>query len=105
MGRLDDAIRELQAAVREPSAPPLAFELLGEAFLEKGQPRIAVRFLEKALGGLSQGDRDILGVLYQLGIAYEALSDPSKALICYERIFSVDIDYRDIQERILSCSA
>ena len=105
MGRLDDAIRELQAAVREPSAPPLAFELLGEAFLEKGQPRIAVRFLEKALGGLSQGDRDILGVLYQLGIAYEALSDVSKALICYERIFSVDIDYRDIQERILRCSA
>ncbi len=104
MGRLDDAIRELQGAVREPSAPPLAFELLGEAFLEKGQPRIAVRFLEKALGSLSQGDRDILGVLYQLGIAYEALNDLAKALICYERIFSVDIDYRDIQERILSCS-
>lgn len=105
MGRLDDAIRELQAAVREPSAPPLAFELLGEAFLEKGQARIAVRFLEKALGGLGQGDRDILGVLYQLGIAYESLNDLSKALICYERIFSVDIDYRDIQERILTCSA
>lgn len=104
MGRLDDAIRELQAAIREPAPPPLAFELLGEVFLEKGQGRIAARLLEKALGSLGHADRELMGVLYQLGIAYEALTDPDKALICYERIFSVDIDYRDIQERILFCS-
>ena len=105
MGRLDDAIRELQAAINEPSPPPLAYELLGEAFLEKGQGRIAVRLLEKALGSLAQGDRELIGVLYQLGAAYESVSEFSKALICYERIFSVDIDYRDIQERIMACSA
>lgn len=105
MGRLDDAIRELQAAINEPSPPPLAFELLAEAFLEKGQGRIAVRLLEKALGSLGQGDRELIGVLYQLGSAYESVSEPNKALICYERIFSVDIDYRDIQERIMACSA
>ena len=105
MGRLDDAIRELQAAVREPSPPPIAYELLGEAFLEKGQGRIAVRLLEKALGTLSHGDRELMGILYQLGHAYELTSEKNKALMCYERIFSVDIDYRDIQERILACSA
>jgi tetratricopeptide (TPR) repeat protein len=105
MGRLDDAIRELQAAVNEPSPPPLAYELLGEAFLEKGQGRIAVRLLEKALGTLGHTDRELMGVLYQLGGAYEAVSESNKALICYERIFSVDIDYRDIQERIMACSA
>jgi tetratricopeptide (TPR) repeat protein len=104
MGRLDDAIRELQAAVREPSPPPMAFELLGEAFLEKGQGRIAIRLLEKALGSLALGDRELMGVLYQLGVAYESITEANKALICYERIFSVDIDYRDIQERILACS-
>ncbi|MDX1395482.1 MAG: tetratricopeptide repeat protein [Gemmatimonadota bacterium] len=104
MGRLDDAIRELQAAVREPSPPPMAFELLGEAFLEKGQGRIAVRLLEKALGQLGNTDRELLGVLYQLGVAYESLTDVNKALLCYERIFSVDIDYKDIQERIMACS-
>jgi tetratricopeptide (TPR) repeat protein len=104
MGRLDDAIRELQAAVNEPSPPAMAFELLGEAFLEKGQGRIAVRLLEKAVGTLGNTDRELMGVLYQLGVAYESLTDSNKALICYERIFSVDIDYRDIQERILACS-
>ena len=104
MGRLDDAIRELQAAIREPYPPPLAFELLGEVFLEKGQGRIATRLLEKAVGSLAQSDREILGVLYQLGMAYESLTDTAAALGCYERIFSVDIDYRDIQERIVCCS-
>ncbi|MDH3734089.1 MAG: tetratricopeptide repeat protein [Gemmatimonadota bacterium] len=105
MGRLDDAIRELQAAVNEPSPSPIAFELLGEAFLEKGQGRIAVRLLEKAIGTLGQGDRELMGILYQLGHAYEVTDDRTKALMCYERIFSVDIDYRDIQERIMACSS
>lgn len=104
MGRLDDAIRELQAAVREPSPPPLAYELLGETFVEKGQERIAVRLLEKALATSTHSDRELLGVLYQLGVTYEELKEPAKALLCYERIFSVDIDYRDVQERILACS-
>lgn len=103
MGRLDDAIRELQLAVREPNASPLAFELLGEAFLEKGQPRIAMRILSDSLSSGSHGDREMLGVLYQLGTAHERLGEPANALACYERIFSVDIDYKDVQDRILNC--
>ncbi|MGH7540011.1 MAG: tetratricopeptide repeat protein, partial [Gemmatimonadota bacterium] len=104
MGRLDDAIRELQAAVREPHAPPLAYELLGEAFLEKGQARVAVRLLEEALDEGGRGDREMLGVLYQLGVAHERMGQQPDALACYERIFSVDIDYKDVQARIASCS-
>ncbi len=104
MGLLDEAIRELQAAVREPHAPAEAFELLGESFIEKGQPRIAARLLEKAVEERSFGDRESLGVLYQLGVALQQLGERTEALECYERIFSVDIDYRDIKERILACS-
>ncbi|MFQ5678671.1 MAG: hypothetical protein ACE5HP_04360, partial [Gemmatimonadota bacterium] len=106
MGLLDDAIRELQAAVRSPDAPPRAFELLGEAFIEKGQARVAARLLREALERLSgQEERKLLGVLYQLGVAFQTVDDTSKALECYERIFSVDIDYRDVRERIEACVA
>lgn len=104
MGRLDDAIRELQAAVREPEAPAMAYELLGEAFLDKGQARVAMRLLQQALQGSSWDEREVLGVLYQLGVAFQELGESTNALGCYERIFSVDIDYKDVQERILSCS-
>ncbi len=104
MGLLDEAIRELQAAVREPNAPAQAFELLGESFIEKGQARVATRLLAKAVAERQFGDRESLGVLYQLGVAYQETGETSKALECYERIFSIDIDYRDIKDRILDCS-
>jgi tetratricopeptide (TPR) repeat protein len=104
MGMLDDAIRELQAAIREPGAEPVAYELLGEAFIEKGQPRVAARILEQSLERLTASDRELLGVLYQLGFAYQQVSERSSALECYERIFSIDIDYRDVQDRIAACS-
>ena len=104
MGLLDDAIRELQAAFGEPSAEPVAYELLGEAFIEKGQPRVATRILQQSLEKLSVSDREILGVLYQLGFAYQQVNELSSALECFERIFSVDIDYRDVQDRIAACS-
>lgn len=103
-GLLDDAIRELQAAVREPDPPPVAFEMLGEAFIEKGQPRVAARLLARSLETLNHSDRDLLGVLFQLGVAYQQVNETGAALECYERIFSVDIDYKDVQERILACS-
>lgn len=107
MGLLDDAIRELQAAVRSPDAPPHAFELLGRAFVEKGQPRVASCLLAESLEQLSGviDEERLLGVVYQLGIAYQEAEIPSRALECYERIFSVDIDYRDVRERIEACAA
>lgn len=107
MGLLDDAIRELQAAVRSPGAPPRAFELLGAAFIEKGQASVAARLLAEALEKLSgrKGEEKLLGVLYRLGVAYQTVEAPSKALECYERIFSVDIDYKDVKARIEDCSA
>jgi tetratricopeptide (TPR) repeat protein len=104
MGKIDDAIRELQTAVREPEAPTLAYELLGEAFLDKGQARVAMRLLKQALEDRSWDDREMLGVLYQLGVSYQELGELPNALGCYERIFSVDIDYKDVQQRILNCS-
>ncbi len=104
MGLLDDAIRELQAAIREPEAPATAYELLGEAFIEKGQARVATRILSRALKEADRSDREMLGVLYQLGVAYETVNEFKLALDCYERVFSVDIDYRDVKDRISTCA-
>jgi tetratricopeptide (TPR) repeat protein len=104
MGLLDDAIRELQAAIREPEAPPTAYELLGEAFVEKGQARVATRILSRALEEAGRSDREMLGVLYQLGVAYETVNEFQLALDCYERVFSVDIDYKDVKDRINTCA-
>lgn len=100
MGLVDDAVREFQVAARAPDPPVRAFELLGECFLEKGLHSVAVRVLNRALRLPGHPDHELLGVLYQLGVAYQSVEEHAEALDCFERVFSVDIDFRDVGERM-----
>jgi tetratricopeptide (TPR) repeat protein len=100
MGLLDDAIREFQAAARAPEPPLRALELLGSCFLEKGLQSVAVRVLNRALRLPGRSDHELLGVLYQLGVAYQQVDRRGEALDCYERVYSVDIDFRDVESRM-----
>lgn len=100
MGLLDDAIREFQRATRSVDPPLRAFELLGEAFIEKELHGVAVRVLTRALHLPGHSDYELLGVLYQLGIAHQTEANHERALDCFERVYSVDIDFRDVAERM-----
>lgn len=100
MGLLDDAIREFQVATRSPDSPLRAFELLGEAFIEKGLHGVAVRVLTRALHLPGHSDYELLGVLYQLGIAHQTEANHERALDCFERVYSIDVDFRDVAERM-----
>ena len=100
MGLLDDAIREFQAAARASSPPVRALELMGQCFLEKGLHGVAVRVLNRALRLPGRRDHELLGVLYQLGVAHQEMEEHRQALDCYERVFSVDIDFRDVARRM-----
>lgn len=100
MGLLDDAIREFQVATRSADPPLRAFELLGEAFIEKGFHGVAVRVLTRALHLPGHSDYELLGVLYQLGIAHQTEANHERALDCFERVYSIDIDFRDVAERM-----
>ncbi len=100
MGLLDDAIREFQVATRSSDPPLRAFELLGEAFIEKGFHGVAVRVLTRALHLPGHSDSELLGVLYQLGIAHQTEANHERALDCFERVYSIDIDFRDVAERM-----
>ncbi|HKK08825.1 MAG TPA: tetratricopeptide repeat protein, partial [Gemmatimonadota bacterium] len=104
MGRLEDAIREFQAAARMPDPPIRAFELLGECFVEQGLHGVAARVLTRALRQPGHREVDLLGVLYQLGVARQALGETEAALECYERVYSIDIDFRDVGDRMRACA-
>lgn len=105
MGQLDDAIREFQVATRAPEPPLRAFELLGESFIEKELYSVAVRVLNRALHIPGHKDHELLGILYQLGVAHQQVGDAREALDCFERIYSVDIDFRDVAERMRTVRA
>ncbi len=100
MGLLDEAIAEFQKALRGPEQRVRTYEALGQCFLERSQFDVAVTILQRALVDGRAGDEQLVGVLYLLGYATEALDRYEEALTYYQRVFGVDIQFRDVADRI-----
>jgi tetratricopeptide (TPR) repeat protein len=100
MGLIDEAIAEFQVALRGGAHPLATLELLGQCFVEKAQYAVAERVLERALRLPGASDVDLVGVLYQLARAEEALGRLGEAMEHYERVLSVEIGFRDTARRI-----
>ena len=77
-----------------------AFEALGHCFVEKGQLAVASTILQRALNEPGIGDEDLVGVLYLLGAICEELQNYAEAKRYYQRVFAVDIQFRDVADRL-----
>jgi len=102
MGLIDEAISAFQKATRGSSHKVRASEALGECFIEKGQPAIAVTVLEKLIGQPELGEDSLIGVFYLLGRAAEELDKPVDASAYYHRVIAVDMGFRDASQRLAS---
>jgi tetratricopeptide (TPR) repeat protein len=100
MGLLDEAIGQFQRAIRASRDHLASYEMLGQCFLEKGQPEVAIRTLTRALEAHVQLEDDLLGIYYYLAKAYEEVGNPKSAREFYERVFSLDINFMDVTERL-----
>ena len=100
MGLVDEAVAEFQKALKAPSNRLPTYEALGQCFIEKEQYGIASTVLARALGEDGYSDEELIGVLYLLGRAAQALNQSEEALAYYQRVFVVDIEFRDVVERI-----
>jgi tetratricopeptide (TPR) repeat protein len=99
MGLLDEAIAELQKALRAPEGKLRSSEALGVCFIEKGGYGVAESILRRALDLPATGDQERLGILYWLGRALEAQGKKADARELYGRVFAVDIRFMDVGER------
>jgi len=99
MGLLDEAIAEFQKALGSPTNRVATYEALGQCFIEKGQFKLASSILARALNERAP-EEQLVGVLYLLGRAAEAQGNPQDALAYYQRVFVLDIQFRDINERL-----
>lgn len=99
MGLLDEAIGEFQKALRGTTERARTFEALGHCFVEKGQLPVAATILSRALNE-PVGDEALIGVLYLLGAISEELGLDADAKRYYQRVFAVDIGFRDVGERL-----
>jgi pilus assembly protein FimV len=106
MGLLEEAIGEFQK-VAKANDRGKAFRyamqcctLLGLAFMEKGQPSIAAIWYERALLTPGIDTESKLALRYDLGVAQESAGDLDSALKSFSQVYAVNIDYRDVAERI-----
>jgi tetratricopeptide (TPR) repeat protein len=106
MGLLEEAISEFQK-VAKATDNGRAFRysmqcctLLGLAFMEKGQPGIAAIWYERALKTPGMDPESVLALRYDLGVAQESAGDPAAALKSFSQVYAMNIDYRDVAERI-----
>lgn len=100
MGLVDEAIAEFQKALRGTKERVRTFEALGNCFVEKGQLPVAATILQRALAEPSVRDESLVGVLYLLGAIAEEQQQFADAKRYYERVFAVDIQFRDIGDRL-----
>jgi len=99
MGLLDEAIAELQKALRAPDGKLRTSEMLGVCFFEKAAYGVAESILRRGLELPASGDQERLGVLYWLGRALEEQGKKSDARDLYGRVFAVDIRFLDVEQR------
>ena len=102
MGLIDEAISAFQKATRGSSHKIRASEALGECFIKKGQPAIAVTVLDKIIVQPGLGEESLIGVFYLLGRAAEELDKPATASAYYHRVIAVDMGFRDASQRLAS---
>jgi tetratricopeptide (TPR) repeat protein len=106
MGLLDEAIGEFQKVVKGaqkghyPENFLQACSLLAVSFMDKGMPQIAAKWYMRALETPELDEESTLALQYDLGVAYEQAGDTHGALEKFSEVYSQNIDYRDVAEKI-----
>lgn len=106
MGLMENAIREFQDAinlVKVNDQERRFFQcanLLGHCFMEKQMPKAAAKWYMRGLEVEDLSDEEKHAIYYELGNAYEAIGDHEKSASYFENLYSENIDYRDVAERL-----
>ncbi len=103
-GYYDEALTHLQLAQKSPKDRLWALYYLAMCFLYQDQTDMAVMQLETARDSLPTMDELKKKVVYQLGLCAEASGDLAKAYGYYKDIYSTDVGFEDLSERMLAVS-
>ena len=95
-----EAIQQFQQSHKNPQRRIRSLYYLALCFKAKSQFDIASQQLEKARSELQLMDDTKKDILYELGTVYEAMGDAAKAVDLFKEIYSVDIGYRDVDDKI-----
>ncbi len=100
MGLLDEAIAEFQLAAKDEARLLECSSMLGICFLEKGMPKLAVKWFEKGLQAPGRSEEEYAGLRYDLAMAYEADGETKKALSLFTDLYGQDANFRDVAAKV-----
>jgi tetratricopeptide (TPR) repeat protein len=108
MGLLDEAIGEFQRVAKAVAkGKPFRYTMncstmLGLTFMDKGEPKVAALWYQRALEVPGLEQESILALRYDLGLALDEAGEEKAALDSFRQVYAMNIDYRDVADRIAS---
>ncbi len=100
MGLIDEAIAEFQLAAKDVARVLECASMLGICFLEKGMPKLAVKWFEKGLETPGRRDEEYQALRYDLASAHEAAGDTREAFDMFSELYGQDANFRDVASKV-----
>jgi tetratricopeptide (TPR) repeat protein len=100
LGRQNEAISMFQELRQDPRLGMEAARMLGKAFTDKGQYDLAAEQFEMALQMHPDMDYEGKQLRYSQAEALEKMGRPEEALKIYKKIYSEDINFLDVSEKV-----
>lgn len=98
--KLDDALKILQKIPSEYAKHLQVLNLIGTVFLKQEKYDYAIEALKKAPLQKRKLDEDLKDTHYLLGLAYKYAGDKKNSLKHFQRVYSADIEFRDVRSLI-----
>jgi hypothetical protein len=100
MGLVDEAIAEFQLAAKDERRALECSSMLGLCFMEKGLPKLAIKWFERGLKAPGRTAEEYLGLRYDLASAHEASGDVDTARDMFNELWSQNAAFRDVAEKV-----
>lgn len=100
MALIDDAIHEFETAAQDPAWRVDALTMIALCHEDNGDLETAIAFLKEGLetDGITQ--EKTTGLLYEIGLAQEALGRYDEAYDYFSKVYAVDEDYRNVKKKL-----
>jgi tetratricopeptide (TPR) repeat protein len=100
MGLVDEAIAEFQLAAKDDARLLECASMLGICFIEKGLPKLAVKWFEKGLQAPGRSEEEYQGLRYDLASALEQSGESGRALALFTELYGQDASFRDVADKV-----
>lgn len=104
-GLLDEAIKELQIAAKDPEKKIRNSTMLALCYQAKGSYPPAISEFTKIVESMTPSDSTYLHVKYELASAYLNNKDESRALEIFSEIQAQDSNFKDVSDKVDSLRA